>query len=605
MSHVRPLQSALFAAALAVAVAAPVLTPLASSSASALATTQRTGCGDAPTGMNIIVSDASVITGTNGADFICAGPSANTIHALGGDDIVYGRGGSDTLLGGDGDDVLLGGRFGDTLDGGAGDDWIKGHGGSDTLFGGEGNDSMFGGRGRDDLSGHAGHDKLDGNFGSDSLAGGPGDDVLRGGVGRDNLVGGDGEDLCFDQRSTKNCEPPVLAFADPTPPTTVPDTTTATNTTTTAAPPTTALAPATTTTVAPATTTTAPTTATTTAPTTTTPPTTTTAAPTTTTAAPTTTTVPATTTTTTPPTTTTVVPVDPNCVPFCGVALGSTDRRDDLLDLSVQEATLGKQMDLVRLYQTDPSATFFPAQHQALADAGRTLVYSWKVSRDNTSSPAWANVAAGAFDDDLVRAAHEINNSGHTIFFALHHEPEDNVGPYGTEADYVAMYRHVYEVMNPIAGDNMIWFINYMGHSFGTFDQVEAMYPGDDIIDWISWNPYNWYECHASAPWKTFSKQAAPFYNWALGAHPDKPLMIGETATNELGTDPLAKANWINDMATALETEFPRIHALMWFHQSTDTNFCERRWDSSQASIDAFTAMAESSYFNPTPLTFE
>lgn len=289
--------------------------------------------------------------------------------------------------------------------------------------------------------------------------------------------------------------------------------------------------------------------------------------------------------------------------PGCGTWVGSSDRRTDDLDLSVQEATLGSQLDMVRLYVVGPDAEFFPPNHQMLADQGRSLVYSWKVSTNNNAGPVWPRVAAGEFDEQLRRAAQEIVASGHRVFFSLHHEPEDDSttlnGAYGTDADYRAMMRHAHEIMEPIGGNQLIWFVNYMGHSFGSFDQVEAMYPGDDILDWVSWNPYNWFGCHGDAPWKGFAEQAAPFYNWARQNHPDMPLMIGETATNEHPDDPQAKAEWITAMGSSLQAEFPHIRAVLWFHQSTDSGFCERRWDSSDAATAAFSELRESEYFSP------
>lgn len=286
----------------------------------------------------------------------------------------------------------------------------------------------------------------------------------------------------------------------------------------------------------------------------------------------------------------------------CGAWLGTSDRRTDQLDLTVQEELLGRQFDMVRLYVVGPDATFFDSRHRELADSGHQLVYSWKVSTDNDPAPVWRRVASGEFDEELVRAANEIVASGHSVLFSLHHEPEDNSletgGAYGTNADYAAMLRHAHEVMEPVAGDQIIWFINYMGHSFGDFDQVEAMYPGDDVIDWISWNPYNWFGCHGDAPWKSFAEQAQPFYRWATRAHPEKPLMIGETATNERPGDSSAKATWVDEMASSLKSDFPAVRAVLWFHQSTDSGFCERRWDSSPASVDAFARLASDDYFN-------
>ncbi|NNE72649.1 MAG: hypothetical protein HKN26_03220 [Acidimicrobiales bacterium] len=281
-------------------------------------------------------------------------------------------------------------------------------------------------------------------------------------------------------------------------------------------------------------------------------------------------------------------------VPSCGAWLGTTDRRVAGLDLALQEERLGRDFQMVRLYKVGRDEPFFTAEETRLADEGRILVYSWKVLNQ---PGAWVRVAGGEFDDALENAARQIAGSGHTVLFSLHHEPEDNVPAAGSNADYVAMMRHAHEVMEPIAGSQLVWFINYRGHSFGSYEQVEAMYPGDDVIDWISWNPYNWFGCQDLAEWKSFEEQAARFYQWATTEHPGKPLMIGETATNEDPADPDRKARWIADMGAALQDRYPEVRAVLWFHQSGATNFCERRWDTSPQSVDAMVALAGDPYF--------
>ena len=119
--------------------------------------------------MNIIESDASVIEGTDGNDFICAGPSDNTIRGGDGHDIIYGRAGKDRLIGGAGADVLRGGQ---------GADILRGFRGADELFGNAGRDQLFGGRGKDVLEGGAGNDTLNGGLGRDTLIGGNGNDTI-------------------------------------------------------------------------------------------------------------------------------------------------------------------------------------------------------------------------------------------------------------------------------------------------------------------------------------------------------------------------------------------------------------------------------------------
>ena len=130
---------------------------------------RQTRCGTAPAGMNIIESDASVIEGTDGNDFICAGPSDNTIRGGDGHDIIYGRAGKDRLIGGAGADVLRGGQ---------GADILRGFRGADELFGNAGRDQLFGGRGKDVLEGGAGNDTLNGGLGRDTLIGGNGIDTI-------------------------------------------------------------------------------------------------------------------------------------------------------------------------------------------------------------------------------------------------------------------------------------------------------------------------------------------------------------------------------------------------------------------------------------------
>ena len=284
-------------------------------------------------------------------------------------------------------------------------------------------------------------------------------------------------------------------------------------------------------------------------------------------------------------------------VPSCGAWLGSTDRHVDRLDVGTQESVLGSQLDLVRIYKVGPGADFFGQRERGLVGSGHRLVYSWKVTTTRTDIAPWRQVARGDHDAALRRVAQQIASSGTKVIFGLHHEPEDNVGSFGTTDDYVAMYRHAYDVMEPIAGNNLVWFINYMGHSYGGFDRVAAMYPGDDIIDWISYNPYNWHGCHIGAPWRSFEDQARPFYRWAQNNHPNKPLMIGETASNELPGDGAAKARWVDAMGSSLSNNFPAIRAVLWFHQSQNSGFCDRRWDSSASSVEAFKRLRSNPYF--------
>ncbi len=156
---------------------------------------ESTLCGTAPAGYNVINSDASVIRGTDGPDFICAGPSDNSIRSLDGNDIIFSRGGNDNINSGAGNDRINSGAGNDVVVGGSGNDVISGGIGADKLTGGNGNDRINGDAGRDRLFGNKGQDTLRGNSGRDRLSGGNGDDNLGGGSGDDILNGGNQEDV--------------------------------------------------------------------------------------------------------------------------------------------------------------------------------------------------------------------------------------------------------------------------------------------------------------------------------------------------------------------------------------------------------------------------
>jgi trimeric autotransporter adhesin len=153
------------------------------------------------------------LTGTAASDLLTADMTtsiADTINALGGDDIVWTGKGNDFVDAGSGEDSVYGGEGDDTLHGGAQDDWLNSQQGNDTLLGGSGNDTLEAGDGDDMLMGGDGDDHLSGDYdmhatlvlpvGRDTLDGGAGNDTLSGGAGDDvYLFGrGDGRDVISD-----------------------------------------------------------------------------------------------------------------------------------------------------------------------------------------------------------------------------------------------------------------------------------------------------------------------------------------------------------------------------------------------------------------------
>ena len=108
--------------------------------------------GDAdPDGVrgHAFVTSTDIVNLTEGDDIVQTYNIAETINALGGDDLINALGGNDVVRGGAGLDRILGGLGNDQLFGEAGEDLLKGEDGDDLLVGGLGRDVQIGGTGRD------------------------------------------------------------------------------------------------------------------------------------------------------------------------------------------------------------------------------------------------------------------------------------------------------------------------------------------------------------------------------------------------------------------------------------------------------------------------
>jgi beta-mannanase len=147
--------------------------------------------------------------------------------------------------------------------------------------------------------------------------------------------------------------------------------------------------------------------------------------------------------------------------------------------------------------------------------------------------------------------------------------------------------------------------MNYKGHiDGGGLDEVDAYYPGNNYVDWIGFNPYNWKYCGGDR-WQPFAEVAWPMVEYLttndryLTAGEPKPLIVGETGVHEGRGETESKAQWFADMSAALQTEdFSAIKAVVYFNQ-VDPNFCDWHWDSSPDAAKAFAALVTDPFFHP------
>jgi Glycosyl hydrolase family 26 len=211
---------------------------------------------------------------------------------------------------------------------------------------------------------------------------------------------------------------------------------------------------------------------------------------------------------------------------------------------------------------------------------------------------------AGVHDAYVIQEAQEAKALGVTILMRWGHEMNGNWYPWsgsdnggadagaaGGPAKYIAAYQHVHDLFVSQGATNVVWIwcINVADVPAEPWNHWTSYYPGDAYVDWVGLDAYNWGTSSSCCVWQTFTDLVATPYQDYVGK---KPMMLPETASAELGGD---KAGWINDMHTALKTEFTGIQAVIWFDINKETDW---RINSSPTALAAYRSMALDPYFS-------
>jgi hypothetical protein len=256
-----------------------------------------------------------------------------------------------------------------------------------------------------------------------------------------------------------------------------------------------------------------------------------------------------------------------------------------------REATVGRKFDIANHFYgwNDPIPSGL--EQWDLAN-GRIPLITWE---------PWMGLDAinnGSQDGVISTKANGIKALGKPVFLRFGHEMNGNWYPWdGTHngssgANYIKAYRRIHDMFVSQGATNVVWVWEPNAEDIPTasWNHWTNYYPGDDVVDWVGIDGYNFGSTNGMTAWNSFEKLMQGIYNDYAGR---KPLMISETASTETGGN---KAQWIRDASTAVKSKFPSIAAVLWFDQKKETDW---RFDSSTNTLNAFRVMAADPYFRP------
>jgi hypothetical protein len=236
-----------------------------------------------------------------------------------------------------------------------------------------------------------------------------------------------------------------------------------------------------------------------------------------------------------------------------------------------------------------------------LSAGGRVPLVTWE-AWDNSVGAPLTDIAGGVYDSMITARAQAVKAFGQKFFLRWGHEMNGNWYPWdgshnganlAAATTFISAYRHIHDLFVAAGATNALWVFcpNVDSVPSDSWNQWQNYYPGDAYVDWMGFDGYNWGTVQSTSTWQSFPAIASRIYP-SLAAK-GKPIMIPETASTELGGD---KAAWIAAILPSLESTFPSVKALVWFHMNKETDW---RIDSSTASKAAFVTMASDPYFNP------
>jgi len=218
-------------------------------------------------------------------------------------------------------------------------------------------------------------------------------------------------------------------------------------------------------------------------------------------------------------------------------------------------------------YLCSPAATPYDVEARAARGDYDTYLHAWaERMREFVSGP---DGSLGTTDDRRVyiRLAHEMNGDWY---------PWGAGDGGGSAADYILMWGRVRGIFWQKGLDahtvQWIWAVNH--EDVGTVS-AEDYYPGDEYVDWIGIDGYNWGASQSWSSWRTPEEVFAPMVA-RLRDLTARPLALSETASTSATpgkVDVAAKSLWITQLFAYATAPATGARMIVWFNEDKEADW--------------------------------
>jgi hypothetical protein len=277
----------------------------------------------------------------------------------------------------------------------------------------------------------------------------------------------------------------------------------------------------------------------------------------------------------------------PSKAPTCGILWGISAQGAQRTSVASLEQATGHRLTIIYYFEGIDTGALPTAQQRSDVASGHTLHINLESRRFAVSGHPqvrWSQITAGNFDAALRKTAAGLAALRVPVFLTFDHEVDvpAKTAARGTPAEYIAAWRHLHQLFATAGASNVLWAWVVTGYGPNNA-RAASLYPGNDVVDWVSWDPYDQRGCQSGGVGgkkaQTFAQVAKPFYQWLqtdgvrAGISLTKPYLISETGSAFDPRDPGASAAFYASIPAGLR-QLPRIRAVtLWDSTTSECNY--------------------------------
>ena len=242
------------------------------------------------------------------------------------------------------------------------------------------------------------------------------------------------------------------------------------------------------------------------------------------------------------------------------------------------ESALGRRVPQIVVF-SDWSQPFPDLDAREARARGKTLQITWEPWHfSNPNAVQLRDIGNGKYDAYIDSWANSARSFGGELWLRFGHEMNGNWYPWtisaqnGDSAPYVRAYQRIHDRFRKAGASNVrwVWCFNAESVPQTSWNDPKRTYPGDDYVDAVGIDGYNFGDTTAHSRWQSFSQIFSSSYETATQTWPRKPLFISETGCSSTGGDKVA---WLKDMDESLRHQFPRVESLTWFEAAKEADW--------------------------------